>query len=357
MSAKNIKNDIEHGPAFFSNTNSEGRTSKFYRACRFHLVLNPGKEAPYFSKHYYLMYKYTNLIKYLTKFKSFRYLISGYGLPEHETPNNHIHIYVEYKETTRLYITKVYGAHITTHIDSQLNTIQYVKDQECGIIEEIGKKALCHRPSIKEAKQMSVEELEELGLDYNNIVDKIIRTKQKTKLSEVSKYGKIKIYYLYGDSGTGKTTTAHKLIAEHGYDEFDIIQYKNGFFQGNTTGYGCCLYDEFRPSDMPVNEFIKFIDYNVQVMNIKGGHVMNKYELIIITSVINPYKMYAECTNAEETKTQWIRRMNIIKMTQFNSWFINQVDYHDCYDIKSKLNKKYNKNNDDDDIDEESDNE
>lgn len=320
MSANVSTNETEiikpelNGRGVSSNTKYDAPKNKnYFRANRFHLVLNPGKEAPYFSKHYYLMYKYTNLIKYLTKFKSFRYLISGYGLPEHETPNNHIHIYVEYKETTRLYITKVYGAHIITQIDSQLNTIQYVKDQECGMIEEIGKKALCHRPSIKEAEQMSIDELKELSIDYSNIVKRIMLEKYNDMdIDNDYKGEKLKVYYICGPSGIGKSRRARQILKHHGYKHYDNIQHKGEFYIGVSGKNKACIYDDFRPSDMPVNEFIHFIDYYINNLNVKGGSYKNIYELIVITSVIDPRKIYKDCVDNDETRTQWIRRMIII---------------------------------------------
>lgn len=128
-----------------------------------------------------LFRKYVLLMKYLLKFKSFRYCVSGLGLNLEDHDDNkhllHIHIYIEFKETTRLYINKVCGAHIGTNIKGQLNVINYVKSQELGIIEEIGTKALCHRPTIKEAEQMSIDELKELSVHYKNIVNKIITKK------------------------------------------------------------------------------------------------------------------------------------------------------------------------------------
>ena len=63
---------------------------------------------------------------------------------------------------------------------------------------------------------------------------------------------------------------------------------------------------------MKPNDFIKFIDYNRHGLNIKGGSVMNNYELIIITSIFHPNKIYSGIN--EESKQQWLRRMEIIDL-------------------------------------------
>ena len=305
-----------------TNNTKQRIRSNYFRARNFHIVLNPG-EYPYFSMKLELFRKYALLMKYLLKFKSFRYCVSGLGLNLEDHDDNkhllHIHIYIEFKEPTKLYISKVCGAHILSKIDSQLNTINYVKDQELGIIEEIGTKALCHRPTIKEAKQMSIEELEELSVLYSNIANKIIAQKNNViDLDDYYKGDKFKVYYIYGPSGMGKTSKAMEILKLYGHSGFDEVKHRNGFYIGVTGDYKACIYDDFRPSHMDVSEFINFIDYNRHNLNIKWGSLKNNYELIIITSVNNPHNIYKNCADFEETKTQWIRRMKILNIEDFN---------------------------------------
>ena len=74
-----------------------------------------------------------------------------------------------------------------------------------------------------------------------------------------------------------------------------------------------CWYDDFRPSDMKPAEFIKFIDYYKNPMNIKyERNWKNHYRRIFITSIFDPHEMYSNVP--EETREQWIRRMRIIHM-------------------------------------------
>ena len=156
-------------------------------------------------------------MKYLLKFKSFRYCVSGLGLNLEEHDNNkhllHIHIYIEFKEPTKLYISKVFGAYILTKINEQLNVIDYIKNQELGIIEEIGNKALYHKPSIKEAEQMSIDELKELSINYNNIVNNIITQKNnEISIKDYYKGNKLNVFYIYGPSVFDKTKKAQEIL-------------------------------------------------------------------------------------------------------------------------------------------------
>ena len=120
----------------------------------------------------------------------------------------------------------------------------------------------------------------------------------------------VKIIYIYGPSGSGKSFNAIEIMKQHNYENFENVKHnKSDFWLGVNEGEGCCLYDDFRDSDMKANEFINFIDYNIHTMNIKGGCVPNKYSLIIITSIKSPYQLYDKMK--EEEKKQWLRRMII----------------------------------------------
>ena len=122
----------------------------------------------------------------------------------------------------------------------------------------------------------------------------------------------LKVYYITGPSGIGKSLCAIQTAKKMGYKGGDMVSYKNGFYIGVTDGEGVCIYDDWRPSHMEASEFINFIDYHIHPMNIKGGSVKNKYKLIIITSIIRPEDIYRNVP--AESKVQWMRRMEVIDM-------------------------------------------
>lgn len=300
-------------------TQKSSSVKKNFTVRRCHIIINPGETPIGLNMYMQLFYKYTKIIQYLRYKKSFRYLISGLGLSFDKKDTEHllhIHIYIEFKEPTKISLKKIFNSHIISKIDSQLNTIQYIKDQELGIIEEIGEKALQHRPTIKEIENLDTDELKELDAQqYSNIIRKeITRRNNKINVNEYYKGTDFNVYYIYGASGIGKSRLAHQMIINNGYKDFEEVKYRNGFYNGCETGEGACLYDDFRPSHMDVSEFINFIDYNIHNLNIKGGNVKNRYKLIIITSINNPRNIYKNCTDNEETKTQWLRRLKIIHL-------------------------------------------
>jgi guanylate kinase len=126
----------------------------------------------------------------------------------------------------------------------------------------------------------------------------------------------VKVTWIVGPSGVGKSLLAQKMLKEEGYKKMHIVKHdENGFWdkRGVGTGYGAALYDEFRDSDMKTKEFINFIDYNRHYMNVKGGSVLNNFERIIITSVQRPEQIYSKIKD-DEPRKQWLRRMNIIDL-------------------------------------------
>lgn len=95
----------------------------------------------------------------------------------------------------------------------------------------------------------------------------------------------MEVTYIYGPSGSGKTEKAKQLMREAGVKEFNLVKFKDGFWHGVESNCPVAVYDDWRDSHMKPDEFINFIDYNQQLMNVKGGTVINNYKRIYITTV------------------------------------------------------------------------
>lgn len=261
--------------------------------------------------------KYDKIISYITNLKAFKYLISCKEIAP-ITGHEHIHIYIHFDKSTKLSTNKLQNAHLEKCFGSIQQNINYVK-KDGNILDEIGEQPHQgkHNYNFDELNNLTTKDI--LNNDDLNLFQKKTILNIKKEISNqpinINNYHKnVKVYYIYGPSGSGKTNKAIDLIKEHNFNEFDEIKYINGFYIGATGLSKVCLYDEFRPSQMPISEFINFIDYNIHNLNTKGQFIKNNYELIIITSIRNPYDIYNNVIDEEETKEQILRRINIIDL-------------------------------------------
>lgn len=171
--------------------------------------------------------------------------------------------------------------------------------------------------SVQQALSMTNAEMCELD-DHKDVISIMkVRNLMDDGIDLNDWHKNIKVTYIYGPSGVGKSTKAKNILKEEQYKKAHIIKYESTFYHGIGNGYGAAIYDDFRDSHMKPSEFINLIDYNRHYMNIKGGTVMNNFERIIITSVQNPRYIYAGI-NDEEPRLQWLRRMEIIDLTPDN---------------------------------------
>lgn len=251
--------------------------------------------------------KYEELKNYLTSLKSNNYFISCEEVAP-TTGHKHIHIYVQFTSAIKLSMKKCCGAHIEKCRGTPQQNVNYIR-KDGKIIDELGTLRLSgNHISYNDALEMTNEEIGELNIADALMVKKIQREPKPIKLADWHK--KIKVYYICGPSGCGKSLKSKELIAENGYDEFDEVMFQNPFWLGISGKCKTCIYDDWRPSHMSANEFIKFIDYNKHTIPIKGGCVLNNYELIIINSVVPIDKVYSSITG--EPREQWMRRLEII---------------------------------------------
>lgn len=200
-------------------------------------------------------------------------------------------------------IKKIYP---TAHIErprSLMNAIKYIQENKNGrkynVIER-GEKP--HQGVPKTVAELREIPLDEVPPQYA----KIWQSVRPTKIKKQNWHKQIEVFYIYGPSGTGKSTLA-KLIAD---DEFDELKHINNFWSP-CSGDGCAIYDDWRSSHMSASEFINFIDYNCHNLNTKGGTVRNNYNKIIITTIQSPFEIYSNMP--EEARKQWLRRIKIIR--------------------------------------------
>lgn len=285
---------------------SKNNTSK----TAFNPVILRGLKAKHFQLTINEISNWETIRTYLYSRKTLTYLIAC--LEEAPTTGHkHIHVYIQFSSSILLKPNKLCNCHIERCKGTPQQNYNYIiKDGK--ILEEWGKLRKHGGKSIEEVKKMTKDERDMLPLHYYNIIQKINLEEEKMNINET--YKDVTVIYIFGESGSGKSLTASKIIKNYCniYNlsgEYDAVKFNNGFWLGTHKGSKIALYDDFRPSDMKANEFINFIDYNKHILNIKGGNLINEYELIIITSIINPCDIYQNMK--EEEKMQWIRRLKI----------------------------------------------
>lgn len=272
-----------------TSTQSTGNTRPVLRARAYQITLNQ-------IEHY------DKVFEYLNSLKSTDYILSCKETAP-TTGHEHIHIYVHFSNARSLSIKKMCGAHIEICRGSPQQNIAYIR-KDGNILDEVGTEPHQGFHTVKELKE--IDNPDDLNWNEYNTWQKIKQAPKKMKKSEWNK--DVKIYYIWGPSGIGKSTKAHEMCD----DEFEEVKHKGDFYLGVVDGTGCCIYDDFRDTHMSASEFINFIDYRIHNMNVKGGCIKNKYNKIIITSIQNPKRIYRNVN--EEQREQWLRRMEIIDM-------------------------------------------
>lgn len=237
------------------------------------------------------------ILQYLESL-SYNYIIACQEFAP-KTNHEHIHVYIQLKTNIKkLSKSKILNAHVETCYGSPQQNINYIK--KGNVVYEEGTPRLTGRLSIKDVKNLSKEDRDDLPIHYLNKVQMI--NQNEMNVMDANTYLKnVEVYYVYGESGIGKTKLVIEKIKELYKNgklkdtKFNEVKYTNGFWCGvdadNITKVA--LYDDFRDSHMKASEFINFIDYNTHNLNVKYGNVKNTFEYIFITSIQSPYDIYS----------------------------------------------------------------
>lgn len=231
------------------------------------------------------------------------------------TGHVHYHIYAHHYDGRTLHVKRMCGAHIEICRGNVQQNIDYIKKNGDIVLEE-GIKPISNTLSIRELKNISNEDELPDWKQYH--LWSQLRNSQCIDINDWHK--DVKVYYISGNSGVGKSKMAKEIILQH-KDTYgtmvSIAKYSNGYWNNVHGDCKILLYDDFRDSSLPANEFINLIDYNKHPMNTKGSSIINNYLLIIITSVIPIECLYINMP--DEPRTQWIRRIINIHITGANT--------------------------------------
>lgn len=258
--------------------------------------------------------KYEELRKYVTDKKNFKAMASCLAKAP-TTGHEHIHMAVWFK---RPFKWKQQVGEMIEEMKSECGSLDYVSPekqegwQKYLDMINIDKLRKTKKTCEEIMKLTPQEARKELTLSQMVSYYRIKQYDDPITVEEMYKPD-VEVYFLYGPSKAGKSKYVYEKLIEKGYGKqsIDRIKYVSSFYIGQIgVNRDVCWLEEFRDSQMPASEFINFIDYYVNPMNIKGGSLMNRYKLIFITSVQDPHDIYKNMD--EEPRRQWTRRLHMV---------------------------------------------
>jgi adenylate kinase family enzyme len=141
----------------------------------------------------------------------------------------------------------------------------------------------------------------------------------------------MRVIYICGEPGAGKTTYAKEIAKEQGYRPF-LAGSSNDPLDGYK-GEDCLILDDLRASSMSISDLLKMLD------NHTGSLVRSRYrnkflecKLVIITSIKTIDELYTMFLEQSEPLDQFKRRCStMIHMTKEKvrvfGWDISKSDY------------------------------
>lgn len=138
------------------------------------------------------------------------------------------------------------------------------------------------------------------------------RIQAAQKLHQMNTAGKknMRVLYICGSSGSGKTTTAKYFAEELGY-KYCVSAGGSHMFD-DYHGEPCLILDDFRASYMKFSDLLKLMDNNTGSCVDARYHNINMAfcRLLIITSINEPKELYSNLFEGDEPIEQFIRRLN-----------------------------------------------
>lgn len=126
----------------------------------------------------------------------------------------------------------------------------------------------------------------------------------------------MQVIYIYGKSGTGKTTYAKELAQQNDYSYY-VSSGSNDLFD-NYKGQDCIILDDVRPTNMELSDFLKILDNHTQsTVKSRYKNKLLECKLMIITTSLSLDSFFKGLySESFEDSVQLRRRCElIIKMT------------------------------------------
>lgn len=161
---------------------------------------------------------------------------------------------------------------------------------------------------------------------YETQINKAFEYKRKQKMKEVNR--NMRVIYIYGASGLGKTTLAKMLAIKQGLTPF-ISSSSNDPFDGYE-GQEAVILDDLRGSSFPFADLLKILDvHTASTVKARYKNVMLQTDVIYITSIKPPKDFYRSVFESEgEEYTQFVRRCEMIVQMELTRLNVFSYDYN-----------------------------
>lgn len=160
---------------------------------------------------------------------------------------------------------------------------------------------------------------------YEVQINKAFAYKLKQRMIEVNR--NMKVIYIYGDSGLGKTTLAKMLAIKAGLTPF-ISSSSNDPFDGYE-GQEAVILDDARGSNFTFSDLLKILDpYTASSVKARYKNIVLQSDVIYMTSTKKPKEFYSSVFESDgEEYAQFLRRFESIVQITLNSLNIFSYDY------------------------------
>lgn len=172
--------------------------------------------------------------------------------------------------------------------------------------------------------------------DYNKYALQYKRMKEFRQLKIGDR--QMKVMYITGPAGSGKTTLAKYMARVLNYDSFI-----SGSGKDVLDGYDkeeCIILDDLRADAFTKAELFKLTDNNTN-SSVKSRYAnkdISSCKLMIITSIKDPYSLYNWNEDIKETFTQFARRLDYMFLSINENGSIFECAYNkDSYNVSCSM--------------------
>lgn len=269
-----------------------------------------------------------------------------YGREVGENLTQHLQGYCELKKKMRFPAVKVIfpRAYIARRRGTQKQAIAYCcKDDQNPYIRGEPK---------RQGKRNDVKAVRELIQGGSTMIDVLNQATslQSIKIAQVFfQYEQLnpkawiakKIYWYYGETGTGKSKRAHREAGEEqdknngGFWKSPVkneIQYFNGYY-----GQKNVIFDEYRPKRIPMDHLLQLTDGYECYVDVKQTGAVWRAENIWITANKKPEDMFQYEGKQHEKIDQLLRRITkVVWFRKLGQEDVSQDDYEDNWTEQEK---------------------